>query len=166
MKLFVKLMFALLFLAVMLPFTVLKGPDGGTLMSFSDIGLPDFSMPDIPSMPSGDDMKSAIDGGKDVVYQWRDAEGTVQFTTEPPPAGVDFTVRDFDPNTNVIQAVELPVEEVEEEPEEVAESPDKVLDDPDNPYSPENVKKLIQEAKDIQKVLNERYKDQDALLNQ
>ena len=50
MKLFVKLMLALLVLALLLPFTILKDDHGNTLMSFSDFSLSDVKMPDF-SMP-------------------------------------------------------------------------------------------------------------------
>jgi hypothetical protein len=45
MKLFAKTMIAALFIAMLLPFTILKDDSGNTLMSFSEISLPDFSMP-------------------------------------------------------------------------------------------------------------------------
>jgi hypothetical protein len=175
MKLFVKLMVALLFIALMLPFTILKGPDGKTLMSFSDFSLPDmsFDVPDLPEISSGggtatlqagDTIPGADSGieGKDIFYQWHDSAGDIQFTTEPPPEGIPYTVKGYDPNTNVIQSVKLP----QEEPKEVA--PKTVDNDGEitNPYDQENIKKLIDDAKNIEKMLDQRFKQQDELLNQ
>ena len=165
MKLFAKFLLAALFIAMLLPFSVLKGPDGNPLMSFSDIGLPDFSVPDLPSMPSGSKMGSALDGGGlDIIYQWYDADGNVQFTTEPPPPGIEYTVKGYDPDTNVIQAVELPPEESQPEEEE-AEQVEKV-DDLGNPYDPEMIEKLFEDAKNVEKLLKQRYEDADSALNQ
>ena len=95
MKLFAKTMIALLVIAMLLPFTILKGRDGSPLMSFSDLSFPSFSLPDMPKMPrAGDLAPSAGDlSGKDIFYQWYDAKGNVQFTSEPPPDGVEYTVQ-------------------------------------------------------------------------
>lgn len=177
MKLFVKLMFALLFLAVMLPFTVLKGPDGDTLMSFSDIGIPDFSfdLPDLPELSSGSGTATLKAGdsipegdtglqGKDIFYRWHDSAGDVQFTTDPPPEGIPYTIKGYDPNANVIQSVKLP----EPEPE-TSKTPSKVLDEDGgivNPYEQESIKKLIEDTKNVEKLLNQRFQEQDALMNQ
>jgi hypothetical protein len=127
MKLFAKLMIAVLILAMLLPFTILKGPDGKTLLSFSDFSLPDFNLPDfnlpdMPKMPSVD-MPGASDGdlaGKDLFYKWYDADGNVQFT----------------------------------KPEDIG-----------NPYSQESIKKLFEDAKNIEKLLNQRAMDQESALN-
>ena len=176
MKLFAKVMIALLFIALMLPFTILKGPDGRNLMSFSDIGLPDlsFDVPDLPDLPSsgggtatlqaGDVVTETDTGlqGKDVFYQWHDSAGDVQFTTEPPAEGIPYTVKGYDPNTNVIQSVKLP----EEKPKDV--SPKTVGNDGKigNPYEQENIKKLIEDAQNIEEMLGQRFKQQEELLNQ
>ena len=115
MKLFVKLMIAILVIGMLLPFTILKDDDGDTLASFSDISLPDFSMPgfSMPKMPkfSEPSIEPASDDdltGKDLFYKWYDADGNVQFTTEKPADGIEFTIKGFDPDANVIQAVKIP----------------------------------------------------------
>lgn len=163
MKLFVKVMIAVLFIAMLLPFTILRGPDGNTLMSFSDFKLPNFSLPDMPKMPSGGSISSQLDSGKDIFYQWHDAQGNVQFTTEPPPQGVEYTVKGYDPNTNVIQAIELPPEE---SPEAEPAAEEKKAEETGNPYSPERIEKLLEDAKNVEQLLNQRLKDQEAAINQ
>ena len=78
MKLFVKLMIAALFIAVLLPFTILKDNAGDTLMSFSDLSLPgismpDFSMPDLANFFGSKKIKPSSDddlSGKDIFYKW------------------------------------------------------------------------------------------------
>ena len=176
MKLFAKLIFALLFIAMMLPFTILKGPDGKPLMSVSDIGIPDlsFDVPDMPNVSSGGGTAALQAGdtipgsdtslkGKDIFYQWHDSSGNIQFTTQPPPEGVPYTIKGYDPNANVIQSVKLP--EPEPEPETSATKQDKGNEIP-NPYEQESIKKLIEDTKNVEQMLNQRFKEQDALLNQ
>lgn len=167
MKLFAKLMIAVLFIAMLLPFTILKGPDGRPLMSFTDFSLPEFSMPDLPDMPklpksSKLDSSSESLDGKDIFYKWYDAKGNVQFTTEPPADGIEYTVKGYDPDTNLIQAVEIPEEKIEKpEPPPAAEPEVGGL-----PYSKEGVEKLINDVKNIEELLNQRARDQESALNQ
>ena len=168
MKLFAKLMIAALFIAMALPFTVLKNQDGSTLLSFSDLRLPSFSLPDLPSLPDAGKVLPSVEGmaGKDIVYQWRGADGGVQFSTEPPPPGVEYTVRGYDPDSNVIRSVELPRAEPESAVVEVdGDTPDGV-DEIGNPYSPEAIDKLFEDARNIEKVLNDRMRQQESALNQ
>ena len=162
MKLFAKLMIAALVIAMALPFTILKDENGNTLMSFKNLGLPDFSMPDMP------DAKKLTSGSgqKDYFYKWYDAEGNVQFTTEPPPEGVEYTVKGYDPDTNLIQAVQAPSEKTAQQNQEKPAAPGLDSGALDNPYSPDNVKKLIEDAKNVQKILNQRYQDQESAFNQ
>ena len=169
MKLFAKLMIAVLFIGMMLPFTILKGPDGKTLMSLSDIALPDFSMPRMPKFSQAFKGSEPIPGddsdlsGKDLFYQWYDAQGNVQFTTEPPTEGIEYTIKGFDPNTNVIQAVKEPPEQDAMDEGDTAEQKS---DDIGNPYSGDTIKKLLDDAKNVEKLINQRLKDQESALNQ
>ena len=166
-------MIALLFIALLLPFTILKDDSGDTLVSFSDLSFPDlsmpnFSMPDLPKF-SGNTIQAGSDedlDGKDVFYKWYDAEGNIQFTTEPPPEGVEFTLKGFDPNANVIQSVKLPAEE--NGAEETNSTAKKANDPGDigNPYSPDTIKKLFEDTKNIEKLLQQRLQDQESMVNQ
>jgi hypothetical protein len=169
MKLFGKLMIAVLVIAMLLPFTILKDESGDTLMSFSDIELPDFSAPSLPKGPEVDSITDSkrFTGGQDTIYQWHDSEGNIQFTTEPPPEGAEYQVRHFDPDTNVIQSVEVPsrevpVGEVGVDAEKTVES---VAEDK-NPYSPENLKKIFEDARNVEKLLDQRFQNQESAINQ
>lgn len=172
MKLFVKLIFAALFLAVLLPFTILKGPDGKPLMSFGDLKMPDISLPKAPAIKADKKTPAGIDGieGKDIVYQWRDAEGNLNFTTEPPPQGVEYTAKGYDPRTNLIQSVKADPEPSEQasagSSEQNSSKKVKGVSDIGNPYSPEKVEKLFNDAKNVQKLLDDRMKQQEALIGQ
>lgn len=182
MKLFTKTIFATIVVGALAPFTVLKGPDGDTLMKFSDFGLPDlpvdlpgFQLPSVTTMaPSGkaslqtaDELRAADENlqGKVIFYQWRDADGNIQFTSEPPPDGIDFTVKGYDPDANVIPSVKLPEAETESKDEPSAEN--KLQEgDSINPYDTDSIKKLFEDAKNIEKMLQQRYQEQSNALNQ
>ena len=168
MKLFVKLMLALLVLAVLAPFTVLKNDQGQTLMSFSDIGLPDFKMPSVPDLPSSATLlpSGSSSGNMDKFYKWYDSQGEVQFTTEPPPDGIDYTVKEFDPNTNVIQAVKPTTQEtVEQAPQTGKPAEVGSAEVTENAYSKESIEKLFEDTKNIEKLLNDRLKNQNAAID-
>ncbi len=170
MKLFVKLMLALLVLAVLLPFTLLKDDRGKTLMSFSDFSLPEFKIPDFSGVASSESLVPSLQGspGMDVFYQWYDGEGNVQFTSEPPPKGVEYTIREFDPNANVIQSVKLPVEEeaAVTAPVPVAKTGETgAPQEAPNPYDQESIKKLFEDANNVEKLLQQRMNNQESALN-
>jgi len=170
MKLFGKLMLVVLVVAFLLPFTLLKDKEGKTLMSFSDFNLPDFKMPNIemPDMLASDKKRRTSGGGsrEDVFYRWNDAKGNVQFTTEPPPDGIEYTVKGYNPDTNLIQAVEIPVEEPPPAPVvETASESNSSEQGLDSPYTKEKIQKLFDDTKNIEKLLNQRYEDQNSAAN-
>lgn len=156
MKLFIKLLIAALVLAVFLPFTILKNKDGRPLMSLDKLKAPDLSMPKLPDVDATTGSKR-----KDIIYQWRDAQGELHFASSPPAEGIQYTAKGYDPNANLIQSIEVKHEEPENT---VSESPIRKPADIGNPYSPENVEKLINDAQNVQKLLNDRMKQQEALL--
>lgn len=164
MKLFAKLMITGLVIAMLLPFTFLKNEDGGTLLSFSDFSLPDFSMPE---MPDARDITPTIDGldGQDIFYKWYDAEGNVQFTTELPPDGLEYTIKGFDPDTNVIRAVKLPHEASDSDGTSSSEKTSSA-EDFGNPYTKESIEKLFKDTKNIEKMLKQRLQNQNSEINQ
>jgi len=167
MKLFAKLLLAALVLALLLPFTILKDDQGKTLMSFSSFSFPDMSLPDMPSFDGVSKMtpSSSDIGGKSIFYKWYDAEGSVQFTTEPPADGIEYTVKGYDPNTNVIQAVEAPVAEtVQDEPVTTGETASALPGT--NAYDAESIKKLFEDTKNLEKLLNQRHENQNSTINQ
>jgi hypothetical protein len=169
MKLFAKSLLAVLVIAMLLPFTILKDDSGKTLLSFSDFEWPDFSTPRLPKVPMVDSIGDSADAGgsKNKVYRWFDGEGNIQFTTEPPPEGVDFEVRVFDPDVNVIEPVRLPSGEKPAARGETDSETSATPADADfNPYSADSLKKLFDKAKNVEKLLNERFQSQESAINQ
>ena len=162
MKLFGKLLIAALVLSVLLPFTILKGTDGKPLMSLDKLKLPDLSLPEIPDSVKNTGL-NPVSGSVDVIYQWKDEKGELHFSSTPPPDGVKFTSKGYDPNTNLIQSVKIQEETAQPEAEQQPEI--KKASDIGNPYSPEKVEKLIKDAQNIEKLLNDRLKKQEALID-
>ena len=123
---------------------------------------PDIKIPDGLSLPA---QKAA----KQQVYKWKDADGVWHFSSEPPTDNSVFEQLEIDPNINVIASVPVePKEEPVGQPQESVDS-GQDEDDKDNPvdfpYSPERVKKLMDDARDVQKTLNDRAERQKAILD-
>ncbi len=166
MKLFGKLLITALVLAVLLPFTIIKGNDGKPLMSLSNIKAPEFSLPKIPDAIKTKDSGSSVStSGKDIIYKWRDQKGELHFSSSPPPEGIEYSVKGYDPNTNLIQSVKIRTEETEQPGQPEIETQTKKPLDIGNPYSPQKVEKLIEDAQNIEKLLNDRLKKQQALID-
>jgi hypothetical protein len=151
MKLFIKVIIAIVFLAIALPFTVLKGKDGRPLMSMGDLRLPNISwsgVPDaieLPKMPVGK-------GKKETVYQWRGADGVMQFTSHPPPEGIEYTVKSYDTNANVIPSIDTspePPEPSEPSTEKLKPETASTPSDSESPYSVDKIKKLFDDAENV-----------------
>jgi hypothetical protein len=170
MKLFVKLIFASLFIAVLLPFTFLKGTDGHPLMSIGDLKMPKIGLPEIAKDAKLPKLHKVGSANQDIVYQWRDAEGSLHFTSQPPPEGTEYTMKGYDPSTNLIQSVNLEekskTDQSASDTEQSNTSQVKSASDIGNPYSPEKVEKLFKDAKNIEKLLNDRMKQQEAMIGQ
>jgi len=162
MKLFVKLLIAVLVIGILMPFTLLKGNDGKPLISFTDLKLPDiFTIPE--------NIQSSVDeslDSKDIIYKWTDAGGHLQFSNSPPPVGVTYTVLDYDPNLNVIQAVAVRADEPEVALEIVPKKKTRSTEDISSPYSVEKIEKLFEDANNIEKLLNQRLTNQEAMIGQ
>ena len=160
MRFFIKILITLVVLAILLPFTLLKGKDGRPLMSLDKLKAPDISVPSLPA--------SGRDGGnKDLIYRWTDSEGVIHFTNTPPPQGVEYTVKGYDPNTNLIQSVELPQDEepsVRKPVQAATKKPPGSLQEIGNPYSVEKVEKLMEDAQNVQKLLEDRLKRQEEII--
>lgn len=95
------------------------------------------------------------------VYKWQDAEGAWQFSNQPPPAGVASSVTTYRSDTNITQPPPAPVEK---KPEPAAEQATAI---PTTPApllpitDPERVKQLIDDAKNVQNLVNDRQSTLD-----
>ena len=172
MNLFIKLLIVILVISLLLPFTFLKDKHGNPMLSARDLNfpsltLPELSMPDflssgMPKLPGG--VKGS--DGKDMIYQWTDADGNVQFSNSQPPEGVVYTLKGYDPNLNVIQAVETQAAGSEEVSGSKSKKKITSAKDIGSPYSVERIEKLFEDANNIEKLLNQRFNNQAAEIGQ
>jgi hypothetical protein len=85
----------------------------------------------------------------------------------PPPDGVEYTAKGYNPDTNLIQAVEIPVEEpVVEPPQPGASENMSSAQDPDNPYSKDNIQKLFDDTRNLEQMFKQRNKNLNSAANQ
>ena len=90
------------------------------------------------------------------VYKWRDKNGVMQFSNTPPVDGVQAQKVELNPNHNLVKAVKVPVKE---EPQPVQQAP------APSPYSVKGMKKVMEDAKGIEDMLQKRHEDQQNMMN-
>jgi len=117
---------------------------------FSGFKLPDFSPPSLSDNPLGN--------GKETAYKWTDEHGVTHYSNEAPPVELAAEVLEVDPNVNVIQSVEVPKKDTRQEPSAITPVEGPL-------YKPENIKKLIDDAKNVEKVLQDRHEKQEEIIN-
>ena len=99
------------------------------------------------------------------VYKWQDVAGEWHFSNTPPPAGIKGSVETYRNDINITQAVQPPVE-VAPAPEEKKATDIPETASPLLPITdPDKVKKLINDAKNVQNLVNDRQKNIDQHLN-
>jgi hypothetical protein len=116
-----------------------------------------LSLPELPDTPSldTDDEKARVTK----VYKWQDKDGEWHFSNHPPAEGVARKVIIYRSDTNVIQSPKTSPKPAKPsqpsgEPETTA-SPLMPITDPDK------VKKLMDDAKNIENLLQDRQEQMD-----
>jgi hypothetical protein len=99
---------------------------------------------------------NAVTDEKVQVYKWRDEHGVMQFSNTPPASGAAAEQIVLKPNSNIVQAVKIPVKE--SAAEEVSSSAP-------NPYSIKGMKKVMDDAKGVEQLLQNRHEQQQKMLN-
>lgn len=121
---------------------------GKAPFSFGDMSL---NMPEA----SISELKSHIPAGKEQAYKWTDANGTVHYSSEPPPENHAVELIHVDPNTNLVQGLRSEPKKVETQVNQV---PATTLPT-GSVYNPKTIKKLMDDAKGVQETLNKRYEN-------
>jgi hypothetical protein len=161
----IRTLLLLLLFAALFPF-VYPWKDGKPLLSWSDLkmpALPSFDLPQMPdiSLPGNDEPRPPHQPVR--VYRWQGEDGGIQFSNEPPPAGVAYTVVEVNPDANLIQAPTAAAANTTRTPEAPKAAP------PSSPIpspltvSPGQALQLIEDARNVQKLSDERLRQQDAL---
>lgn len=99
------------------------------------------------------------DDNETKVYKWQDQAGEWHFSNEPPPAGISSSVKIYRSDVNITPAPSAVVT-TPEEPPQAAAIPDTAS--PLLPITdPERVKQLIEDAKNVQNLVDSRKKTID-----
>lgn len=101
-------------------------------------------------------LTNAVTDEKVQVYKWRDENGVMQFSNTPPPTVSNAEQVTLNPNSNLVQAVKVPEKQAPEESAEVAAP---------NPYSVKGMKKVMDDARGVEGMLQQRHEDQQKMLN-
>lgn len=170
MKLFIKFMIFIVVLACAGPF-ILKRPDGRPWMTISDLKAPDIATPDIS--PLTDQVKKL--GGSDeenaaaeqtTIFKWQDKDGVWHFSDEASATTPSEEIR-INHNANVVhmEKQQTPKEiPVTKSNEQVVQNESKSLDTEVSPY--EQLPNLIDKAKNVEKLLDQRQQRQEEILKQ
>jgi len=101
----------------------------------------------VPSVGSSGEVK---------VYKWRDANGVMQFGSQPPPGVAGFEQVSVDTNKNVVDAVKVPVKKESEQVSKEVSAP--------SPYSVKGMKKLMDDARGVEDMLKKSQEDREKVL--
>jgi hypothetical protein len=155
----IKGLLALLVVAGAAPF-ILPLDEGRPLLSLDDLKAP--SLPELPKVdltsPAGE---SAAEPGPAHVYRWKDEGGNWHYSDEAPPEGTAYETIVTEPVRNTIPAPAQPASEPEGTAAAGASE-----DDTDTPsiYSPEGVRKVLEDARDVQTLMDDHNKRLDGQL--
>ena len=158
MKLFIKLVLFIVVLAVAAPY-VMKGKDGKPLMEFnlSDTISSITNIFKAPSSIQEEVTSGGIPVTSDKVFKWKDENGRWHFSDKPVDGQQVST--HIIPKANILAPVKIPGKE--EEKEEPSATPGIPV-----PMTAQNVPKLIDDAKNVQKLLNDRQSQLDKHMGQ
>jgi hypothetical protein len=157
MKWILMLSGAALVIAAVLSFTILKGEDGKTLLSFPDIEAPEIDLADfsLMSLPeSWWSSSSELPRAESTIYKWTDIDGNLQFSNSPPPEGIEYTAKKYDPNENVIPAVSTDSNDAGQN------------GSAGSIFSPGVIEKLFKDANNVDQSQTKRKNNLDAVLGQ
>ncbi|MEN8171045.1 MAG: DUF4124 domain-containing protein [Pseudomonadota bacterium] len=157
------LLLLLLFIAIF-PF-LYPWKDGKPLLLWSDLTLPEWpsiELPEMPRIPLPGKEETAHEPNQPVkLYRWQGADGSTQFSNELPAQGIAYEVVEVNPDTNLIRAVPTTGTSEEVKPETTGTGPAS-LPSPLT-VSPGEALQLIEDARKLQQLSDERLRQQEAL---
>ncbi len=102
-------------------------------------------------------LSSVVSDKKIQVYRWRDEHGVMQFSNAPPPTVSNAQRVELNPNNNLVKAIKVPVKEEKPARARQTEMP--------NPYSVKGMKKVMDDARGIEDMLQKRHEEQQKMMN-
>ena len=158
MRKFIRLLLMLLLFAAIFPF-VYPWKDGKPMLSWSDIRMPTMPEITLPELPKPGE--ATRESNQPVtLYRWQGPDGSTQFGSEPPAEGINYEVVAVNPDANLIQALppsEAPVEAEEKEGGNSTSLPSPLT------VSPGEAMQLMEDAKNIREMSEERLRQHEAL---
>jgi len=152
----IRILLLLLILAGTLPFFF---PPGRPLLSWKSIETP--KLPDIDvSMPSFDSKEEATTRPV-TVYRWKDSQGGWHYSNQAPEGDVAYERMSVNPDTNMVPAEPVAQAEAPAPEGQEIQSANEEFD-----YSPEEVLRLKEKAREARDKMERRYKEQEELLRQ
>ncbi len=169
MKIFVKLLMALVVLAVIAPF-YLKNQQGTSLMSVNNLKMPDLGMPKIPESVQSTvtEMATQASISPDVdqsepkikIHKWKDENGVWHFSsTDDSARGIKSKVILLNPGKN--KFTPTPPKQPDKEVKSTTDI-DNVTPSPLLPFT--HGKAAMEQAKQVQKLLEQRQKLQQQMV--
>lgn len=112
-------------------------------------------------------LTSVVSNQKVQVYKWRDESGVLQFSNTPPVGNKNAEQVILDPNSNLMQAVKIPVKESSESASIAGNQASKATAQTklDSPYSIKGMKKTMKDARNVENMLQQRHEQQQNVLN-
>ncbi|MCW9013447.1 MAG: DUF4124 domain-containing protein [Gammaproteobacteria bacterium] len=129
---------------------------GGAMGGFD---LKSFLQPKEDRSKGIEGLGNAVTDKNVTVYQWVDEHGQKHFSSTPPVGQAQVDTVKLSPDANVVKAIRVPEEEEE------AKRGSQVTSVRKNPYSPEGVRDLMQDTKDVSNMMNERAAEQQKILD-
>jgi len=159
-------MLIILVIAGIAPF-ILPLKNGEPLLKWSQLSIPSMlKLPQFPDLSALTDLfKAKPDNSSTPVtsYKWRDSEGNWQLSDKPPQNGRYETII-VDPNANLLQA-DIPVTKIATPPStQIKDTSAQPAYSPAMAYDPEKVSEIMDSARNVEKLLQERKVQQDKLL--
>lgn len=163
MRKLISMLVIVLVIAGIAPFT-LPMKNGEPLLKWSQLSMP--RLPQFPDLSALTDLFKAKPDNRSIPltsYKWRDSEGNWQLSDTPPKNGSYETVI-VDPNTNLLQS-DIPAPALEAPPSPpVKETSTQSAYSPAMAYDPEKVSEIMDSARNVEKILQQRKDQQDRLL--
>ena len=101
-------------------------------------------------------LTNAVTDEKVQVYKWRDENGVMQFSNTPPADGAQAQQVELNPNHNLVKAVKVHGKEGSQPPQQL-QAP--------SPYSVKGMKKVMDDARAVEGMLQQRHEDQRKVLD-
>ncbi len=148
-----------LIIAGVAPYT-LPLKNGEPLLKWSDVSIPKLpKLPDLPKIPKFNEAEPQ----SITTYKWRDSAGNWHLG-DTPPQNVAYETIVVNPDVNLLPAITPTTVAEEPPPETVKETTPQSDYSPAMAYDPQKVKEVMDSARNVENLLQQRQERQDKAL--